>query len=213
MNQIKDKFIADLISNPVDMTTSSWIIERVPYIFSENRELYLRWKHELSKKINVDSAAILLTGSSAVGISLNPNKNYSPFSDASDIDIAIISDYYFSLAWYFLRNLGASRYSYSQTIKQSIDDHVKRYIYWGTIATDKIISILPFGKAWTIAINEMKKITPTIDKDIKLRIYKDFECLRYYQSSCLKKLRNTLLDEEATNVQVFKHNDKNNNMV
>lgn|SRR3990172_4556058 len=200
MTWIKDEFIADLLKNPVEVTTSSWIIERIPHIFSDNREQYLKWKHELSKRIKVDSAAILLTGSSAVGISLNPDKNYRPFSDGSDIDIAIISDYYFNVSWYFLRNLGSERYRYPPLIIQSIDDHVTRYIYWGTIATDKILSIMPFGKIWSNAIDEMKKIDPTIDKDIKLRIYKDFECLRYYQSSNLKKLRNILLEGETPNV-------------
>ena len=77
--------------------------------------------------------------------------------------------------------------------KDSIRDHRERLVYWGTIATDKIIQILPFGKEWINAIDEMRKIDPTIDRDINFRIYKDFESLREYQSQGIGKLKDKII--------------------
>lgn len=77
--------------------------------------------------------------------------------------------------------------------QNSIEDHRKRLIYWGTIATDKILQILPFAQTWITALDEMKKIDPTKDREINLRIYRDFESLRAYQKTSLNKLKDLIL--------------------
>ena len=99
-----------------------------------------------ASKIGVDSKAIVLTGSASVGFSLNPDNNLRAFTDTSDIDVAIISQHYFDISWHFLRNVGTKRYGYNRKQKDAIDDHRNRLIYWGTIATDRILQILPFGE-------------------------------------------------------------------
>lgn len=90
---LKEKFVTHLLTKPPEKIVSYWIMERVPHVFNDNLELYIDWKHALANKIKVDSASILIIGSSSVGISLNPNKNYRDFNNESDIDVAIISDY------------------------------------------------------------------------------------------------------------------------
>ncbi len=76
-----------------------------------------------------------------------------------------------------------------QPAKQSVRDHVHKYIYWGTIATDKLLPYLPFGKKWLEALDQMSRIAPTVGRDIKIRVYKDFDSLRSYQVNNLKNLR------------------------
>jgi hypothetical protein len=186
-------FKDDLVTAEISFITSKWITERVPHIFSNDLENYIRWKEQLSSKIGVDSKSIVITGSASVGFSLNPDKNLRTFSDASDIDIAIVSQYYFDISWHFLRNLGTKMYSYSPKEKNAIEDHRKRLIYWGTIATDKIIQILPFGLQWVIALDEMANIEPTKGRQINARIYKDFEALRAYYLNNLKTIKDKLI--------------------
>jgi hypothetical protein len=76
-----------------------------------------------------------------------------------------------------------------QAAKQSVKDHVEKYIYWGTIATDKLLPYLPFHLQWSNALREMSKIEPTKNRIINARIYKDFDSLRAYQINNLKNLR------------------------
>ena len=188
-------FKAEITNSDISFMTSKWIVEKVPFIFSNNFEKYIKWKEVLARKIGVDSKAIVLTGSSSVGFSLNPEKNLRPFSDQSDIDIAIISQHYFDMSWHFLRNVGTKRYSYTKKENDAIDDHRLRLIYWGTIATDKIIQILPFGKNWMSALNEMALLEPTKDRVINIRIYKDFEALRAYHLNNLKTIKDNLISK------------------
>lgn len=141
----KDKFQKELLEAPVSFLVSKWIIDRVPHVFNDDREEYISWKEELAKKLQIDGKAIIFTGSSGCGFSLNPSKNYKDFDIESDIDIALISQIHFDIAWHYLRNLGSSRMGLTSKQKNSIRDHVTRLIYWGTIGTDKILEILPFG--------------------------------------------------------------------
>jgi len=195
MDEIRDEFLLELLNSPPELVASLWILDTVPYPFKENKKQYANWRHKLSSMIEVDSSEIVIIGSGAFGISLNPYKNYRFYDDDSDIDVAIISEYFFNTSWRYLRNLGTDIHSMPPAAKQSVKDHVNKYVYWGTIATDKILPYLPFGSRWSIALQEMSKIEPTKNRNIKARIYKDFESLRAYQVNNLKKLRTKELEK------------------
>ncbi|WP_027852828.1 hypothetical protein [Marinobacterium litorale] len=189
MDEVKREFLEDLVSTPPDLVASGWILNRTPYPFDGDTRLYENWRRELAQRIEVDSSEIVITGSGAFGVSLNPNKNFREFNRHSDIDVAVISDYFFTLSWRYLRNLGSGIHGLPQPAKQSVRDHVHKYIYWGTIATDKLLPYLPFGKKWLEALDDMSKIAPTVGRDIKIRVYRDFDSLRSYQVNNLKNLR------------------------
>lgn len=186
---MRDTILDDLKNLNPNKFLEYRLLETIPHVFSGNFPNYLYWKSKLSSSIKVDSKAILIIGSSCLGISINPNKNFKLFDETSDIDIAIISQYFFDVSWRHIRNIGSKYHSYNPVIQSSIKDHQDRLIYWGTIATDKILPILPFNTEWTNAVKIMKNIEPTKDRVINFRIYKDFESLRSYQINGLEKLR------------------------
>lgn len=190
---MKAELSQEIIDYHPNYISSKWILERIPFLFNDDFEKYIDWKERLGGLIGVDGKAITFTGSAAVGISLNPEKNFRDFTEKSDIDVAIISEHYFDVSWHYLRNLGPKRHKLNYKEKESIKDHRERLVYWGTIATDKIIQILPFGKVWMKAIDQMRKIDPTIDREINFRIYKDFESLREYQSQGIGKLKDKII--------------------
>ncbi|MBL0054588.1 MAG: hypothetical protein IPP31_00060 [Chitinophagaceae bacterium] len=80
-------------------------------------------------------------------------------------------------------------------MQNAINEHRERFIYHGTIATDRIVHILPFGKEWVNAMNEMMTLDPTKDREINFRIYKDFEALKSYQSIGVIKAKDQLLKQ------------------
>lgn len=194
---LKEKFIQDLLSKDPAKLVSLWLLERVPYIFEDNRELFIDWKLKFAKKINIDSNSILLVGSSCVGLSLNPYKNYRRFDDHSDVDVAVVSEYFFNVSWRFFKNLGAKRFSLTPKEIESIKDHEKKYVFWGTITTDNILPLLPFGPEWQRAISDMSGTYPINNRVLKIRLYKDFDSLRGYHESNLKKLRNDYFKQQG----------------
>ena len=192
---IEEEFKKSIIENNPDRIVSLWLFNKIPFIFNDDLIHYIKWKHYLSEQLLIDPDSIFITGSSAVGISLSPYKNYREFGDDSDVDIAIISEYHFTESWRFLRALGSKYHKYNQKEKQAIQDHIERLIYWGTIATDKILHLLPFGKIWSDVIIDIKEDSPIDGRDVKFRIYKDIESLRAYHSNNIKNLQSVELEK------------------
>jgi hypothetical protein len=168
---------------------SHHIFEPVPFGFDGNLTMWIDWKRTLADLIDVDPQDIVMTGSAAVGYSLNPHKSFKPFDAESDYDCGIISGYYFELAWRYLRQLQVSWLTLPRGSKNAISDHRKTYVFGGTIAADKILELLPFGRSWQTALDAMADVDPTKNRDVKLRIYKDYDSLRYYQARNIDSLR------------------------
>ena len=179
--------------SPADVV-SEHVLERLPHIFANDWEPYRKWRQKLGAAIGVDPCNISVIGSACVGVSLSPHKGLSKFEDSSDIDVAIISDFHFNVAWRALRGFPLAD---ARTTKerQSILDHKKNYVYWGCIATYKILRILPYAKEWTIAVSDMRAEPPTEGRDINFKIYKDFDALRSYQIHGVESLRVALLED------------------
>jgi hypothetical protein len=192
---IQEVFKSALLNDSPDLVASLWILDGIPKVFAGDLTLYSRWRQKLAQKLEVDPSEIRITGSAAVGISLHPQKNFRNFGPDSDIDIAVISEHHFNTAWRCLRNLRSKRHGFPPATKQSIQDHVNKYIYWGTIATDKIINILPFGREWSSGLHEMRSVDPTKNRVLKARIYKDFDSLRSYHTNNLSNLRTIELNK------------------
>lgn len=179
----------ELLSLPPALFTSRWIFERTPHVFGANHNSYIDWKHKLGGLLKVDPKAIIVVGSAAVGSSLNPTKKLRRFQRSSDVDVAVVSRYHFDILWYWLRNLGSDRYKYPSDAQRWIDDHRERLVYWGVIATDRILSLTPLASEWVTALSEMAKTAPTIGRDINVRLFMDFDALRAYSIRGIKQLQ------------------------
>ncbi len=178
---------------------SKHLFESVPHVFEEDMDKYIAWKSELGNRIEVDPRAITIIGSAGAGISLNPGKSLRQFGSNSDIDVAVVSFHHFDLAWRFLRTMSTStRLSLTPRQRASARDHQHRLIYWGTIAADQLLETLPFSTRWLKAFSYMAGVDPTSDRNIKARIYRDFESLRAYQLRSVEQARTGLQKEEGT---------------
>lgn len=191
-NDVQSFKQALLTSRPNEFL-NNYIFDRVPAVFAGDRVLYISWKHRLSKLLEVDANELVIVGSAALGFSLNPAHPFTSFDDESDVDVAVISSYHFAQSWRFLRASGSLRARLSPRELTAFDDHRTRLIYWGTIATDRILQHLPFGPAWMDAIDEMQKHAPTVNRDITFRVYNDFDALRSYQRQSIVNAREYLL--------------------
>ena len=178
---------------PVELA-GELVLERLPVVFGNDWDLYRSWRGLLASKIGVDPCDIVVTGSAASGFSLNPAKKLSAFHIDSDIDLAIVSPLYFDQAWRTLRETKSSQV-------QAVDwdyvlDHKKFYIFEGCIALDRILHLMPFAATWKSALAMMQNAKPTLDRDIKARLYRDNDSIRLYQRFGLEKIQAALIKGE-----------------
>jgi hypothetical protein len=181
---------------------SRHLFESVPHAFSGDLERWIDWKTRLGRHLEVDPAEMVLTGSSAVGFSMNPSKNYAAFHPGSDIDVGVISAHHFEIAWRYLRRSRPGWLLLPPETRRALKWHRNNYVFSGAIATDMILSLLPFGQAWQTGLDDMATQHPTLDHEVRLRIYRDYDALRTYQVGCVEKLRRALLEtvEDETEI-------------
>lgn len=160
----------------------------MPHIFGDDWALFRNWKTTAAALLGVDPCDVCLVGSAAVGHSLNPHKGFRPFSEASDIDVAVVSGIHFDSAWTTLRNTKLSE-AMTEKERNALKEHSRGLVFWGCIATDKVLRFLPFSKEWALAAIELAKIQPTEGREVNFRIYRDFASLRRYHLRNVVALR------------------------
>ena len=182
-----------MISEPVSTFITKWILESTPYVFKDKETEYIRWREFIADKLKIDPCNIYITGSAALGFSLNPTNSLRKFSARSDIDVSIVSSHFFDVAGYDL--LHEKRSNLTPKMQNALDDHRNRLIYWGTIATDKILPLLSFGAGWDKIIQESRIYDFLENRDINFRIYKDTSAIRNYLIGSVNSCKNYLLEE------------------
>jgi hypothetical protein len=182
-----------ILRSPAEVVVAEYVLERVPFIFGNDWASYRKWRRELGGRLGIDPREISLTGSACVGFSLSPEKPLKQFEPDSDIDVAIVSDWHFSEAWHALRRIDPIIEPLSPAQRYALTEHQKRYVYWGCIATDRILPLLPFAVQWLTGLAQMSNIAPTEGRKINARIYKDFRALTSYQARGITALRDEIL--------------------
>jgi hypothetical protein len=66
------EFKAAIIRDGIDAAASTHLMDRIPFVFNDDWELYRAWKRKLSTRIDVDPLNITIIGSAGMGFSLNP---------------------------------------------------------------------------------------------------------------------------------------------
>jgi len=195
MGDVRDLIKKDIVDLQNSEFISKWIIDAIPFVCDQDYSLYLQWRHDVAKQIGIDPNDIFITGSACIGFSLSPHKMLSNFNSKSDIDVCIVSENYFNIAWYELRSIKPySEYMSLEKFRKAIDEHRTKYIYWGTIATDKILGMFSFGSKWSKLSEASHRFECFENRDINVRIYKDNKSFRDYTGLSVSDCRKRFLE-------------------
>ncbi|WP_147283792.1 hypothetical protein [Bosea caraganae] len=193
MSALRQAIVSDIENLPPPDFIAKHLFDRCPYVFKDDRDSFVSWKNKLSAGLEVDSASITIIGSSSLGISLNPHKSFKHFDQNSDVDVAVVSTFHFQSAWRYLRNNGKIRHKLNRKQRTSWEEHEKGKVFWGMIATDVLISLMPFGPAWVKALSDASQDPLIGGRLVNVRLYNDYESLRSYQTHGVQGLRQKIL--------------------
>ncbi|QDT48753.1 hypothetical protein Pan258_27980 [Symmachiella dynata] len=184
-------FKSDLaILNAVDMARRHVVFGECAAIDAEE---YFRLRTLVAGKFEVHPNDVLIVGSGKLGFSIAPSKRYQPFGDSSDLDVVIISERFFDLAWTDVHRY----FSHGGYWEQS--DKFRDYLFSGWFRPDKLPpdQKFPFGKEWWEFFNEISASREFSTSRIRGAIYKNWYFLEAYQQKAIDGCARALeLNEE-----------------
>jgi hypothetical protein len=180
---------------PPDRAASQLVLERIPYIFQNSWPNFRTWRADLASRLDVDPCDIYIAGSAASGVSLSPYKNFRAFNATSDIDVAVVSPFHFDQAWRILRT--ARRTFLDESQWQAVQSHRTNYIYWGCVATDRVLPLMPFAREWQIGLAHIEGLAPVNGRSMTVRLYRDNRSLRDYTQHTISILRQKVLADDV----------------
>ncbi len=150
-------------------------------------DIYDDMKIFMSENLDIHVNNIAIVGSAKLGFSINPTekKKFTPFSDDSDLDIAIVSPEIFRKSWDAFIDLSGR--GYLRGYQQITGNIFRRFVM-----LKKPDSRNEFFREWSGKVDPCKKDLQTlfsINHEINYRIYESWEAVERYHCNGLDKLK------------------------
>lgn len=113
-SQLRDKTVSDL------EIVQRYITHGSPFVFGGDEDKYFKLKKTVGQKFGLNPQYVIMVGSGKLGFSMSPLKQWQPFHDESDIDMAIISSDIFENFWKEL-------YGFNIKLTDRTEDQEKQY--------------------------------------------------------------------------------------
>jgi predicted nucleotidyltransferase len=188
-SQIEERvnsFKNDILKDGVQSVLSKHVLSHGCSILGPVLEERLR--NEIAMKFKIDIDSVVLVGSAKLGFSPKPGQYFKPFSDASDLDIAIVSPTLFAKIWseVFQMEAAGEYFDFSK---------FKHYHFKGWIRPDKLPSQQEYATSrdWWEFFNRLSIDETFMRMKVRAGLYFDEYFLRQYQVTGLTNLHEHLL--------------------
>ena len=184
-----DKFKEYLKDYPESDIVQLFIFDNIPYCFSDNIQLYKRFRLRVCDKLSIHQQDFAIVGSAKTGFSLNPDNFGAPFNSSSDIDIVLISHDMFEKVWFdLLEYRKNTKFRLSPFHKHRFNE-MQNILFYGLIRMDKISNDFSFAKEWWEYFNELSTDKKYGPRRIRAAIFKSWKHASYYYEYGIKKLK------------------------
>ena len=144
-----EAFQSDLANQePIDIVRKHIVFGECAVI---SPETYFCLRDTVAKKFSLHPNDVLVVGSAKLGFSIAPDKEYKIFGENSDIDVAIISSYFFELIWKDLHRFISQRGYWEG------QNNFNKFLFRGWIRPDKLPFEygFKFAKEWWEFFNKL----------------------------------------------------------
>ena len=152
---------------------------------------YYDLRNEVADHFRLHPSAVVVVGSCRTGFSLKPNKRFAKFTDASDVDLAIISTTKFEVFWdlafdhWRARRLWPNRGTYNRFLKE---------LFRGWLWPRRLPSDREFAEAlaWVEFEDKLCRTRFHGLRSVGARLYRSWDRLEAYQAIHVLKCKNAL---------------------
>jgi hypothetical protein len=190
------QFAELLIRSDLGEVVETYIFRGVPYAFRDNQADYLRLLGHISEGLGVPQEDLTLIGSGRIGFSLDPDRYGSPFSDASDLDMVIVSAQLFDASWLDLLRWHRAYWRLPESVKRSHVEH-QQHVYFGRIWPHKLTGILTLAPRWFEVFKSVSRYPELAVHEVHGLLYRTWDHARLYHIYGLRRILRRLPSEEG----------------
>lgn len=169
-----------------------YLFDFSPYCFAANPSLYQVFRGEICNNFNIHPQNFTIIGSAKLGFSLNPDKFGSPFTDASDIDVVLVSEELFQQLWFQLIEFRRTTFFRLDSRSKKKFEDLQRFLFFGTIRLDKLSNDFPFARDWWEFFNKMSIDNRFGPRRIRAAIFKTWQHASFYYENTITKIKENL---------------------
>jgi hypothetical protein len=189
LTQRVSSFQADLLQMEMVDVIRKHITTGMSAVLSESE--YYDLRNEVASHFSVHPSEVVVVGSCRTGFSIKPSKRYEAFSDASDVDLAVVSTTKFDAYW------------------ELVFDHWRQNVIWsGTKRYQQFLGELFKGWIWPRRLPPQRDFSEALRwvefedqlgrnwfnglRSVGARLYRNWSRLEAYQAIHVAECRNAL---------------------
>lgn len=186
---LQKKIISANNDEDIKLIVSEIMATPIPWLFTKKfgvdaNDKFREFKVFMASMFSIPPTDIFICGSSLLGFSLSPHKNFSDFSDSSDVDIVIINSKLFKQYWkaFFVE------YTYSKLVGKNYAVIAKNVFKHFIDFHNQYASTHPLFIEWekkTAGYKKVLQIKYDFPSEVSYRIYSSYED---YQSNLIKTI-------------------------
>lgn len=200
-----EEFGQAILTEPHDLIVKEYIFLGEPYVFHDHKAALNLLSQHLSDELEITELNMTVVGSAKLGFSLNPENFPRQFSDASDIDVLIVSEELFDtiwmtlLRWYYprrLMSLGKFEGEWQQFRRKEIFSgwFVPNEIHYDGISFPEVLKPLrDLSVKWFNAFQSLSLYQEFASRTVSGRLYRTWEHALLYHMEGLRQIRDRLL--------------------
>lgn len=192
-----DTFEQVLLSRPLSEMVQQHLFEGIPYCFRDTPETFYLLRTKICDFFNIHPQNFTIVGSAKIGFSLSPKRDANgnlvkygrPFSEASDIDVVLVSDELFQQIWLDLIHY-KKRVVYRLDLEQKRKfDQLQYIVFYGSLRLDMVSNTFPFAKEWWEFFNRLSVDKRFGPRRVRAMIFKSWEHVSIYYEENLREIK------------------------
>lgn len=193
--------LARLQKENVELLAKNLLLAVEPLIFDGRPEANAKLQAHFRLQLGIPEGAVIVVGSGRFGFSVSPDKFGKPFSDFSDVDLAVVSVELFDqiwgdlLRWRYPWHLRKWRPAEQNWALERLEEHYmgwcdpKRLTYQPFDRKRQVPTMMAFGNKWFEVLQGLGAVTGLLGREFNGRIYRSFDHLLGYHTWSLEQVK------------------------
>jgi hypothetical protein len=185
----KDEFERVIQEKSITDFVQEYLFDGIPFCFKDNPNTFNLFRQMICSRFNIHPQNFTIVGSAKIGFSLSPEKYGKPFSDASDIDVILVSEELFQDLWLKLIEFKKTTVYRLSSYHKGRFHELQAIMFFGSIRLDMISNDFPFAREWWKFFNTLSIDERFGPRQIRAMIFKSWRHVSFYYEDGIRKVK------------------------